>query len=148
MTFGGMFQRWYNDNKMRVKHPDVTKMLLFAALIPPSTAEVERTLSLMKVICTRLRVSLSQVNLAHCIRISKFRKLCKEDYKTILDRWLAADDTKSKKRKVRSRLRKYIEYHFSCVVNFVARTYFVKNVLFSIIFSYSLSSFIFDVVFL
>ena len=99
-TFDRMFQRWYNDNKMRVKHPDVTKMLLFAAIIPPSTEEVERPFSLVKVICTRLRISLSQVG------ISKFRKLCKEDYKTILDRWLAADDTKSKKRKVRSRLRK------------------------------------------
>ena len=41
-TFGGMFQRWYNDDKMRVKHPDVTKMPLFAALIPPATGEVER----------------------------------------------------------------------------------------------------------
>ena len=54
LTFDGTFQRWYNDDKMNAKHPDVTKMLLFAALIPPSTAEVERTFSLMKLICTRL----------------------------------------------------------------------------------------------
>ena len=105
-TFVVMLQRWYNDKTLAAKHPDITRILLFAALIPPSTAEVERTFSLMKLICTRLRVSLTQVSLAHCIRISKFRTLSKNDYKDILKLWLRADDTKTKKRRVQCRLKK------------------------------------------
>ena len=103
MTFEIILKRWY-DNNLQVKHSDISKMLEFAALIPPSTAEVERAFSLMKLICTRLRRSLAQVNLAHCMRISKFRELTKQDYEKIIDIWLAADDTKSKKRKISSRL--------------------------------------------
>ena len=82
------------------KHLVVTKMLEYAALIPPSTAEVERVFSTMKLICTRLRKSLTSVNLSHCIRISKFRDLTDNDYSEILRIWLSAEDTKSKKRKV------------------------------------------------
>ena len=82
------------------KHPVVTKMLEYAALIPPSTAEVERVFSTMKLICTRLRKSLTSINLSHCIRISKFRDLTDNDFREILRIWLSAEDTKSKKRKV------------------------------------------------
>jgi hypothetical protein len=53
-----------------------------------------------------LRVSLTQVSLAHCIRISKFRTLSKNDYKDTLKLWLRADDTKTKKRRVQCRLKK------------------------------------------
>jgi hypothetical protein len=105
ITFEIVLKRWY-DEGLQAKHSDISKMLEFAALIPPSTAEVERAFSLMKLICTRLRRSLAQVNLAHCMRISKFRELAKEDYQKIIKIWLAADDTKSKKRRISNRLRK------------------------------------------
>ena len=81
-------------------------MLEYAALIPPSTAEVERIFSTMKLICTRLRKSLTPTNLGHCIRVSKFRELKDDDYRKILDKWLSADDTKSKKRKISAYLKK------------------------------------------
>ena len=99
-----MLIRQWMDSNASVRHPDITKVLELAALIPPSTAEVERSFSLMKLICTRLRNRLSNDSLSHCMRICKFRKLVNEDYSNILQRWLSADDTKSKMRKVTSRL--------------------------------------------
>ena len=104
MSFEIMLKRWYEKN-FQEKHHDISKMLEFAALIPPSTSEVERAFSLMKLICTRLRRSLAQVNLAHCMRISKY-ELTKDDFLQIIDKWLGAEDTKSKKRKISSRLSK------------------------------------------
>ena len=81
-------------------HLDLFKMLHLIALIPPSTAEVERLFSLMNLISTPLRRSLSPEHLSQCIRISKFVEFKEEDYKEILNEWLAAEDTKSKSRKV------------------------------------------------
>ena len=65
-------------------HGDMTKILALAALIPPSTAEVELSFSLMKLICTRLRYSLTSEHLSACMRISKFRELMDEDFQEIL----------------------------------------------------------------
>ena len=48
-------------------HPVITKILNLAALIPPSTAEVECTFSLMKLIFTKLINMLSRENLGACI---------------------------------------------------------------------------------
>ena len=110
-TFEIMHKLWHRNEEVVSKHPDITKMLYLAALIPPSTAEVERSFSLMKLICTRLRISLSQNSLKNCMRICKFRKLTKKDFRDILKDWLKADDTKSKKRKVSSRLRKWLYLH-------------------------------------
>ena len=50
-------------------------------------------------------------HLAHCMRISKFRELTKEDYQEIIDIWLNADGTKSKKRRISSVLgKKWVIY--------------------------------------
>ena len=64
----------------------MTLILNLAALIPPSTAEVERSFSLVKFICTRLQARLTQENLSHCMRIGKFRSLMQKDHKEILKR--------------------------------------------------------------
>lgn len=86
-------------------HTEITRLLTLAALVPPSTAEVERTFSLMKLICMRLQNRLKQSNLANCMRICKFPVVLDDsDYANILKLWLEADETKSKKRKVASRL--------------------------------------------
>ena len=97
-----MMEQWMSDNAS-VLHPDITKLIIIAALIPPSTAEVERSFSLMKLVCTRLRNRLSSETLSDCMRICKFRPLNSDDYQHILEKWLQADDTKGKKRKVMSR---------------------------------------------
>lgn len=101
--FENVFSDWLS-NSMDIDCPNMSKVLKLAALIPPSTAEVERSFSLMKLICTPLRKSLKNVNLGHCMRISLHGSLTDEDYEEILDKWLGADDTKSKKRKVACRL--------------------------------------------
>ena len=98
-TFHIVHKKWLAQG-LGLKHPVITQMLEYTALIPPSTAEVERVFSTMKLICTRLRKSLTSVNLSHCIRISKFRNLKDDDFRKILRLWLNADDTKGKKRKV------------------------------------------------
>ena len=86
------------------RHPDITRILNLEPLIPPSTAEVERTFSLMKLIHTKLISRLSQENLGACIRIGKFRELTEKDFLSIMEKWLKANDTKSKKRRVSTRL--------------------------------------------
>ena len=96
INFNLLHTKWI-ESGLGSKHPNVSRMLEYAALIPTSTAEVERIFSTMKLICTRLRKSLTSTNLGHCIRVSKFRKLKDNDYRKILDKWLSADDTKSKK---------------------------------------------------
>ena len=105
INFNLLHTKWI-ESGLGSKHPNVSRMLEYAALIPPSTAEVERIFSTMKLICTRLRKSLISTNLGHCIRVSKFRELKDDDYRKILDKWLSADDTKSKKRKVSAYLKK------------------------------------------
>ena len=86
------------------RHPVISKILNLAALIPPSTAEVKRTFSLMKLICTKLRNRLSKENLGVCIHICIFRELTENDFHSIMGKWLEVDDTKSKKRRVSARL--------------------------------------------
>ena len=79
-------------------HNDMSVILVLAALIPPSTAKVEHSFSLMKLICTRLRKSMSSKTLCNCMWICKFREMTNKDYNSILQRCLKADDNKSKKK--------------------------------------------------
>ena len=98
-SFKIIHQKWLSRG-FGTKHPTVSLMLEYAALIPPSTAEVERAFSTMKLICTRLRKTLTTNNLSHCIRISKFRELTDDDFRKMIEIWLSAENTKSKKRKI------------------------------------------------
>ena len=45
-NFEIMLKDWCTDNKLISMHQDITKIIKIAALIPPSTAEVERSFSL------------------------------------------------------------------------------------------------------
>ena len=63
INFNLLHTRWI-ESGLGSKHPNVSRMLEYAALIPPSTAEIERIFSTMKLICTRLRKSLTSTNLA------------------------------------------------------------------------------------
>ena len=87
-----------------IDYPDITTVLVLAALIPPSTAEVERSFSLMNLILTPLRKRLLPENLGHCMRICKFRKLTDADFDEILKRWLVGEGTKTATRRVACRL--------------------------------------------
>ena len=58
-TFEVMLLAWMG-NSAAVRHPDMTRLIEIAALIPPSTAEVERSFSLMKLVSTRLRNRMNQ----------------------------------------------------------------------------------------
>ena len=98
-SFEVMLKQWAESGCTN-RHPDIMRILNLVALIPPSTAEVERTFRPMKLICTKLRNRLSQENLGACIRIGKFRELTEKDFHSIMEKWLKADDTKSKKRRV------------------------------------------------
>ena len=80
-----MLKDWCTDNKLISMHQDITKIIEMAALIPPSTAEVERSFSLMNLISTPLQKHLSAEKLGHCMRICKFpRSLTKNDYQQLL----------------------------------------------------------------
>ena len=50
-SFGIMLEQWMTS-EYALWHPNIIKVLRLAAPIPPSTAEVECTFSLMKLICT------------------------------------------------------------------------------------------------
>ena len=90
-----MLKDWRTDNKLISMHQDITKIIEMAALISPSTAEVERSFSLMNLISTPLRQRLSAENLGHCMRICKFpRSLTENDYQQILSRWLLEPNQK------------------------------------------------------
>ena len=69
-----------------VRHCEITKLLILAALIPPSTAKVERSFSLMKLICTKLHKQLTNENLIALMRICKYEG--KINYKEIKELWL------------------------------------------------------------
>ena len=56
-------------------HSDMTTIVLLGSLIPPLTAEMELSFSLMKVIYTRLRNRLLTKNLIHCVMFCKCRDL-------------------------------------------------------------------------
>ena len=62
------------------------------SFIPPSTAEVESTVSLMKLICTLTRKRLNQESLGGCVSICKYKELCECDFQEIMDLWLEAED--------------------------------------------------------
>ena len=86
-------------------HQGITKIIEMATLIPPSTAEVERSFSLINLISTPLCKRLSAENLVHCMRICTFpRSLTENDYQKILSRWLEGVGTKSKSRRIDHRL--------------------------------------------
>ena len=104
-TFEEVLKNWMGHSAS-VRHPAITRILNLAALIPPSTAEVERSFSLMNLISTPLRRRLNQESLGQCMRVCLFpRKLTNADYENILKSWLQADDTKSKTRRVAQRLK-------------------------------------------
>ena len=80
-------------------HQGITKIIEMATLIPPSTAEVERSFSLINLISTPLCKRLSAENLVHCMRIFTFpRSLTENDYQQIPSRWLEDAGSKSKSR--------------------------------------------------
>ena len=58
-------------------------LLTLAPLIPPSTAEVERTFSLMKLFCTGKRKRLSNEDLGACMHICKYKELSECDFQKI-----------------------------------------------------------------
>ena len=95
---------WCADPALSSAYPDITTLLKLAALIPPSTAEVERSFSLMNLILAPLRKRLLPENLSHCMRICKFpRALSDFDYKEILQHWLLGEGTKSSSTRVCTR---------------------------------------------
>ena len=104
-NFEIMLKDWCTDNNLISMHQDITKIIEMAALIPLSTAEVERSFSLMNLITTPLRKRLTAENLGHCMRICKFpRSITETDYQQILSRWLEGAGTKSKSRRIDHRL--------------------------------------------
>lgn len=66
-TFEIMLEAWIGS-EYSIRHPDITHILSLAALVPPSTAEVERSFSLMKLISTRLRIySCQRTRVTSCV---------------------------------------------------------------------------------
>ena len=55
---------------------------------------------------------LKNVNLGRCMQISLHGSLTDKDYEELLDKWLGADDTKSKRRQVACRLEEDLHYVF------------------------------------
>ena len=104
-NFEIMLKNWCTDNKFISMHQDITEIIEMAALIPPSTAEMERSFSLMNLISTPARKRLSDESLGRYMRICKFpRRLTENDYQQILSRWLGGAGTKSKSRRIDHRL--------------------------------------------
>ena len=54
-TFNLLLKDWCADPALTSAYPDITTLLKLAALIPPSTVEVERSFSLMNLILSLLR---------------------------------------------------------------------------------------------
>ena len=99
-----MLKDWMKNSASNT-HSTISRILNIAALIPPSTAEVERSFSLMNLISTPLRKRLNQESLSHCMRICKFpRELTDSDYKEIMQRWLKGEGTKTNHRRIAHRL--------------------------------------------
>ena len=91
-NFEIVLKDWCTDNKLM--HQDITEIIEMAVLIPPATAEVERSFSFMNLI-SNMPKRLSAENLCHCMGICKFpRSLTKNDYQQILLRWLEGAGTK------------------------------------------------------
>ena len=90
-----MLKDWCTDDNLISMQQEITKIREMAALIPLSTAEMERSFSVISLISRPLRNRLSAKNLGHCIRICKFlRILTDNDYQQILSRWLEGAETK------------------------------------------------------
>ena len=85
-----MLEQWMLF-KYPIQHLDITKILTLAALIPPPTAEVEYTFSLIKLISTQARKRLSQENLSACMYNCKYKELPEYDFQEIMDLWLEAE---------------------------------------------------------
>ena len=119
-SFKVMLEQWMGSD-YAVRHCEITKLLILAALIPLSTAEVEQSFSLMKLICTKLRKRLTNKSLTVLMRICKYEG--KINYKEIKELWLNADKTKLKKKHIKSRLHWY--YH--CFVYTFLQKSFLKN---------------------
>ena len=64
-----MLEQWMLS-KYAIRHPNITKVLTLAALIPSSTAEVERTFNFMKLICARARKRLRKIWVFVCIFVN------------------------------------------------------------------------------
>ena len=77
-----MLEQWMTS-EYAIRHPNITKVLTLVALIPSPTAEVERTFSLMKLICTRTRKRLSDENLGACMHICQYKQLAECDFQEI-----------------------------------------------------------------
>ena len=91
-TFEMALHDWLEECSLQ--YPNISRLITFAALIPPSTAEVERLFSLMKLVKTPIRKRLLPDNLADCIRISKFGKFSDDDKENIMKRWYKERDRK------------------------------------------------------
>ena len=85
-SFEVMLEQWMGSD-YAVRHCEIMKPLILAALIPLSTAEVKRSFSLMKLVCTKLCKRLTNENLTALMRICKYEGKIKE-------LWLNADETK------------------------------------------------------
>ena len=95
---------WCTDNKLISMYQNITKIITVASLIPPSTAEVERSFSLMNLIWTPLCKCLSGENLGYYMRIWKFPRNLTENYQQILSRLLEGAGTKSKSHEINHHL--------------------------------------------
>ena len=85
-----MLQSWLSS-ALDVRHPNIYKLTRLAAIIPGSTAEVERSFSLMNRLNTDSRSHLTSENLTHLMRICHFKQ--KIDFDGVLKLWLKAEDT-------------------------------------------------------
>ena len=72
-----------------VRYGNITKLLILAALIPPSTAEVKRSFSLIKLIYTKFQ------NLSALMRICKYTG--ESNYEKDMELWIKAKETSTEK---------------------------------------------------
>ena len=103
--FDIMMSQWCSSPFSK-KHSDITRLITVAALIPGSTAEAERSFSLMKLVCTKLRNSLSTKSIGQLMRICKFGPISDGQFDEIFEKWMRVEETASGKRRVASRLKK------------------------------------------
>ena len=90
-----MLCQWHDAGILK-QHKNIGWIIKFGTLIQPSRADVRCSISLMNLICT-LRKHLLPENLAYCMQICKDGKITDNEYDEILQKWLGADNTKSKK---------------------------------------------------
>ena len=102
-------EQWMQLNYV-VWHGKIT-VLILAALILPSTTKVERLFSLMKIIWTKLQKWLTNKNLSTPMRIWEI------NYKEIMELWLKAKETLTKKRHIDCRLYWHL-YFFKYIFTF------------------------------